>query len=435
MESLATTAALPAKPSVCSEVSSPDQATQVRNGRYETELHPEQSLPPRTTHCFRIAIVTSVHPDFDARIWKYAKLLRQLGHELHLVCPWKVKPGEMDGVVFHPFQRAVRGWARPFQVPLRLGGALLPLLSKVDAVHFHDIDILPWMTLLALFKPVIYDVHENYPEEMLVREWIPNPLRRSLSFLVRWMQVLCAAVIRNIVLVIEAQNDDLFGPTLRKTVVANYATNELLEQVRPDYMKRPTGIIFLGSQYENNGSTLLVEIADCLKRRQPEAKVYAVDRFSTAAYKRQLMAEVARRDLQDTYILLPNVPPHAIMDYLNRCTIAVAPNLRVPKQLRALPTKLFEYMAAGLPIVASDLPQAVTIVEGSNAGLLAPPEDPNSFADAICQLANDRAYAHELGLNGQRALLERYCWESQAGLIQSLYERVLLGCSDRAAAV
>ena len=84
-------------------------------------------------------------------------------------------------------------------------------------------------------------------------------------------------------------------------------------------------------------------------------------------------------------------------------------------------------MAAGLPIVASDLPQAVAIVGGSNAGLLARPEDPSSFADAICRLANDRAYARELGLSGQRAFRERYSWESQAGVIQSFYERVLLG--------
>jgi glycosyltransferase involved in cell wall biosynthesis len=434
MESFVTTATVPAKQDVCLEFPGTDQDKRLRHVRCEAEFHREQPAIHPAAHRFRIAIVTSVHPDFDARLWKYARLLCNLGHEVHLFCPWDVESGKRDGVVLHPFQRVTRRWMSPFQIPWRLGKVLCPMLSKVEVVHFHDIDILPWMTLLSLFKPTIYDVHENYPEEMLVREWVPDPLRRLLSFCVRWMQVLCAAVIRNVVLVIEAQNDDLFGPTLRKTIVANYAATELLQEVRPDYMERPTGIIFLGSQYENNGSGLLVEIADRLRRHLPDAKVYAIDRFSTSAYKQELMAEVGRRGLQDTYILLPNVPPHAIMDHLNRCTIAVAPNLRVPKQLRALPTKLFEYMAAGLPIVASDLPQAVAIVGGSNAGLLARPEDPSTFVDAICRLANNRAYARELGLNGQRAFRERYSWESQAGVIQSFYERVLLGrCSQIAA--
>jgi len=377
-------------------------------------------------HRFRIAIVTSIHLDFDARLWKYATLLRRLGHEVHMVCPWAVKEGEIEGVVFHPFKRVVGRRARSFQVPWRLGQVLLPLLPKVDVVHFHDIDILPWMTWIALIKPVIYDVHENYPEEMLVREWIPKPTRYLLKFCVRWMQLACAAIIRNVVLVTEAQNEDLFGPTLRKTLVANYAALDLRKQVKSDYMTRPLGIVFIGSQYENNGSGLLIEIADRLRRRLPEAKVYAIDRFASPDYKRTLMADVAHRGLQNTYVLLPRLKPDLIMEYLNRCTIAVAPNLRVPKQVRALPAKLFEYMAAGLPIVTSDLPQAMAIVSGSNAGLLAQPEDPDSFVSAICELAADRVYARELGQNGQRAFVNRYSWESQTDIIQRFYERVLL---------
>jgi len=390
------------------------------------QSHP-QLVPLRSAeHRFRVAIVTSIHLDFDARLWKYATLLRRLGHEVHMVCPWAVKEGEMEGVIFHPFKRVVGRRAQAFQIPWRLGQALLPLLPELDVVHFHDIDILPWMTIVALVKPVIYDVHENYPEEMLVREWIPKPTRHLLKFCVRWMQLTCAAIVRNVVLVTEAQNEDLFGPTLRKIVVANYAASDLRQQVKLDYMSRPLGIVFIGSQYENNGSGLLVEIADRLRRRLPEAKVYAVDRFASSVYRQTLMADVARRGLKNTYVLLPNLRPHLIMDYLNCGTIAVAPNLRVPKQVRALPTKLFEYMAAGLPIVTSDLPQAAAIVSGSNSGLLAQPEDPDSFVSAICELAADRDYARELGQNGQRAFVNRYSWESQTDIIQRFYERVLL---------
>lgn len=380
-----------------------------------------------TTHTFRIAIVTSIHADFDARLWKYAKVLRHLGHEVHMVCPWAVQAGEMEGVIFHPFDRVVRRWARPFQVPWRLGQALLPLLPRVDVVHFHDIDILPWMTLIALIKPVIYDVHENYPEEILSRQRIPRILRRALSTAVRWMQIGCGAVIRNIILVADSQHKDLVGPTLHKTMVMNYATVELLRDVTQDYMTRPEALIFLGSQHENNGSMLLVEIADRLRERLPGMKIYAIDRFADPAYRQKLLDKVTHRGLQDNYVLLPNVKPQSIMGYLNRCTIAVTCNLRVPQQINGVHTKLFEYMAAGLPTVASDLPHQVTTLSDANNGLLAKPEDPNSFVDAICQLAADRERARQLGLNGQRCFVERYSWESQANVIQGLYERVMRG--------
>ena len=308
---------------------------------------------------------------------------------------------------------------------MEAGANAVPLLPKVDVLHFHDIDILPWMALLSLFKPLIYDVHENYPEEMLVREWIPRPLRHLLAFSVRWVQIACAAMIRNVVLVAESQHKDLVGPTLRKTMVMNYATVELLRNVTQDYTERADGVIFLGSQYENNGSMLLVEIAERLQKRVPGLKIYAVDRFDDSHYRQKLIDEVIRRGLQDCYLLLPNVKPQSIMDSLNRCTIAIAPNLRVSKQIRALPTKLFEYMAAALPIVASDLPAAATVVRGSGAGLLAQPEYPDSFVDAICQLAADRNRARQLGLNGQRYFVDHYSWESQAETIQQFYCSVM----------
>lgn len=377
------------------------------------------------THHFRIAIVTSIHLDFDTRLWKYAKLLRTLGHEVHMVCPWAVSAGETDGIIFHPFARVLNRVLRPFKIPWRLGRLLLSLLPKVDIVHFHDIDILPWMTLLAFFKPVIYDVHENYPEEMLVREWIPRPLRRLLAFSVRWIQIICAAIIRNVVLVADSQHKDLVGPTLRKTMVMNYATVELLQSVRKDYMARPDAVIFLGSQHENNGSMLLVEIADRVHKRLPEMKIYAIDRFDGLLYRQELLDEVTRRGLQDCYLLLPNIKPHAIMDYLNRATIAITCNLRVPQQINGVHTKLFEYMAAGLPIVASDLPHQVSTISSGNNGLLAQPENPDSFVEAICHLAANRDYARQLGLNGQRYFVDHYSWESQADKIQQFYCSVM----------
>src|SRR6185503_13635079 len=98
---------------------------------------------------YRIAIVTSLHPDFDSRIWKYAKLLASVGHSVSLVCPWDVERNEVrNGVRFFPFQRAKSRMGR-LLTPQRLLRVLIPLLSTMDLVHFHDLDILPIMTILS----------------------------------------------------------------------------------------------------------------------------------------------------------------------------------------------------------------------------------------------------------------------------------------------
>ena len=76
-------------------------------------------------------------------------------------------------------------------------------------------------------------------------------------------------------------------------MVMNYATVDLLRNVTQDYMARPDAVIFLGSQHENNGSTLLIEIADRLHKRLPGMKIYAVDRFADPLYRQKLLDEVA----------------------------------------------------------------------------------------------------------------------------------------------
>lgn len=372
-----------------------------------------------------IAIVTSIHPDFDARVWRHARLLALSGHTVHLVAPWAVEAGSgSDGVIFHPFKKAQSRASRLLNIPMNLLPTLWRILGKVDVVHFHDIDLLPWMTLLALFKPVVYDVHENYPDEMLVREWIPRPLRRPLAWVVRWGQWLCAQVIRNIVLVAPSQEPDFQSFRLRKTYIFNYASRALIDTVKSDLSQREPKVVFIGAHHENNGSWLLLDIAERLQSRAPKIRIVTTGRFFDEKFRQQFSDEIAKRGLGNID-LLPTVKPPQIMDILNQAMIAISPNLRVPQQIKGIHTKIFEYMAAGLPIVISDLPHQIEVVERNNAGLMAKPEDPQTFVDAVIRLVADPVLAAELGRAGQQAYIHHYCYESQLNSILQYYAGLL----------
>src|SRR5687768_662215 len=311
----------------------------------------------------RVLIVTSIHRDFDARIWKHARSLAQAGCQVRLICPWQVADGEVrSGVELRPFARVQHRLLRPLLIPLRLGRRLLPALRDADIIHFHDIDMLPWMALLTPFRTVVYDVHENYPDEMLARDWIPRLLRKPLYHIVGALETSLAQIVRNCVLVVPAQDARFGAKRLRVIHIRNYATRDLLSRVRDDYLSRPDTVVFTGAHHANNGSLLLLDIAARCRARGLDLKFLMTDRFSGDGFRRRLLGEIERLGLGDRVVIRPYVAAHEIMSVLNEGTIAMSPNLRVPTQEKGIHTKLFEYMAAGLPIIASDLPSQVELI-------------------------------------------------------------------------
>lgn len=373
----------------------------------------------------RICFVTSIHPDFDARVWNYGVMLAARGHQVRLVCPWNAPDGSVrEGIALHTFPRARLRLARPFSIPLHLAHKLRPLLPTVDVVHFHDIDILPWMAVLSLFKPVVYDVHENYPDEMLVRQWIPGPLRRVLYHTVRGVQAGLSLVIRNVVFVVPEQQKDFPRRGLRSILVRNYATLQLLDAVKPGYCTRPSAVVFIASNYEANGTFLFLEIATRMLQRRPDLRFIMADRWADPVTRSRALQMIRGRGLHNV-LVVPNVAPQNIVEHLNRGTIAISADLRLPQRINALPTKLFEYMAAGLPIIASDLPHACRLAEQTGAITLCQPENPDSFIRAIEWLDDNRELAFAMGQRGQRAFRERFCWETQAEELERFYAEVL----------
>jgi hypothetical protein len=92
----------------------------------------------------------------------------------------------------------------------------------------------------------------------------------------------------------------------------------------------------------------------------------------------------------------------------------------VPAHLESLPIKLFEYMAAGIPVVASDFPAWRGLV--GDAGILVAPHDVEAIAAAIDTLLDDPDRAEAMGARGREAVRQRFGWEGEAQRLLSLYE-------------
>jgi glycosyltransferase involved in cell wall biosynthesis len=123
--------------------------------------------------------------------------------------------------------------------------------------------------------------------------------------------------------------------------------------------------------------------------------------------------------------LLSPVPPELVEAYAASADVGVSPI--VPSCLNyrySLPNKLFQYMAAGIPLVASDFRQVREVVEGSGCGVVVDTTRPEAIARAIRRILGDPREAAAMGARGRAAVVDRYNWEVSATVLRGVYSEL-----------
>ncbi len=110
---------------------------------------------------------------------------------------------------------------------------------------------------------------------------------------------------------------------------------------------------------------------------------------------------------------------------LEESSVGLVTLLPSPADVESLPIKLFEYMAAALPVVASDFPAWRAIVEEAQCGILVDPTSPSETAEAIDWLLDHPADARAMGGRGREAVLKRFNWEAESSRLLDLYDALL----------
>jgi glycosyltransferase involved in cell wall biosynthesis len=372
----------------------------------------------------KVCILSSVHPCFDVRIFqKQARSLSSAGYEVTLVGIADFQERLVDGVRVLGLPQPSSRWLRPLNWwrVLRMG-----LRERGGLYHFHDPELLMVGGLLKLLtgKPVIYDVHENYPEDILTKEWIPGPLRRVVSLAFRAFEDGAARWMDGIVVV----NDHLaerFAGKSQVATVRNYSRFDSSggEERRGEARAQHTPyFVYAGRISDDRG---LYECAQALARlEERDVELLCAGRIGHVAEEgfRELL-EGQRPESRFKYLGL--LPYEAIPALLRDAVAGLLCFRPTPNNVLGTPNKLFEYMGAGLPVIATDFPFIREVVTDADCGLLVPPEDVEEIAGAMERLLRDRDQAARWGRNGLRAVEERYNWQREEEKLLSLYADLL----------
>jgi glycosyltransferase involved in cell wall biosynthesis len=376
---------------------------------------------PATPALAPLVHLTTVHPRRDVRIFhKEAQTLRTLGRPVILVIAdglgdEQAGPGEVRfvdvGALGRRLTRAVSGSWRAMKAVMALRPAV---------VHFHDPELIPMaLVLKARGYTIIYDVHEDVPRQILDKHWIPRPLRWAVSKTMAAVERVAKWSFDGFV----TATSQIAGnfPAARTVVVQNYPIpSELLVEGGLPYADRPQSVTYIGGIARSRGVREMIEAMALIADRR-ETRLEMAGPMTPASLEGELRGLPGWRAV--TYHGL--VDRASVARILGSARVGLVTLHPTPAYLEALPVKMFEYMAAGLPVIASDFPLWRNIVTEAGCGLLVDPLNPSAIADAITWILDHPGEAEAMGRRGQHAVTSTYTWDREAEKLLALYAKLL----------
>jgi glycosyltransferase involved in cell wall biosynthesis len=363
----------------------------------------------------RAAHLTSVHDAGDTRIvHRECATLAQNGYEVVLVAA-KSERAMPAGVRYHPVPAPRNRLERFTKTQWAVYRAALA--EEADLYHFHDPELIPiGIALSAAGKSVIFDVHEDIPDDIATKPWIWAPLRPVVAAAAAVILRAVQRAFSGIVAATPAIARRYRHPHL--TIVQNLPpVQEFPAYGSAPYDERPPAALYVGQITRLRGIEQMVE-AMGRPDLPPDSRLILVGEFESRELRESVMRLPGwRRVTYHGYKQRSELSPLLAAARMGLLILLPAPN-----HSEAQPTKLLEYMAAALPVVASEaLSRCREIVESTRCGLLVDPLDSNAIADAILHLLAHPREAREMGERGRLAVLERYNWSAEAPKLLQLY--------------
>lgn len=366
----------------------------------------------------KVLVATSVHGRYDVRIFlKQCCSIAGAGNDVTLF----VQDGKgneiRSGVKIVDIGPPPK--ARPTRIvfsPWRMYRLLRS--TTADVIHFHDPELLPVGLLLSLDgRRVIYDTHEDFPRQVLSKHWIQPALRKMVSVLFELFENFAAKRVAAVVCATPfiASRFQRINP--KSIDINNFPLLEEFHvseaEVKPPFTRT---LCYIGAITRERG---ISEVVDALAMVH-DVRLIMCGPFESIRYEEEL-----KKMPGWTSVDYRGIVSRDEVRKIMACSAAgIVTFLPGPNHNDSQPNKMFEYMSAGLPLIASNFPLWRQLVEGGNCGICVDPSSSEEIAVAIERLLGDEGLCKKLGGAGQDAVKNKFNWAIESRKLLNLYQQL-----------
>jgi glycosyltransferase involved in cell wall biosynthesis len=334
---------------------------------------------------------------------KECRSLAEAGFETYLVAPGECRIIDnvtIVGVGEKPANRV----KRMFLFSRTVIEAALKL--NCDLYHLHDPELLPHAKRIKKNgKIVVFDSHEDVPAQILSKHWISKWLRKLISSLYRRIEDRSLYFLDAVVAATNYIGQQFDGRAKQVAVVNNYPRlDDIVYQEKP-FEERPKIACYVGGISAMRGEEVMKEAVRSLDLKLVIAGDHEVKVENNTHY----VGRLTRTEVNSLYAT---------------SRVGFVLFFPEPNHINAQPNKLFEYMAAGLPFVASNFELWKSIIKKYPCGICVNPENVEEVRNACNLLVNNPKLAENMGRLGRKAVVNDYNWDNEVVSLIQLYMKL-----------
>lgn len=363
----------------------------------------------------KIAHLTSAHQRIDTRIFIKECCSLAKNYSTYLIVAdgmgddIKCKVSIIDVGLFNGRRN------RMLRAPIAIFKEALKL--DADIYHLHDPELIPiGLKLKKRGKIVVFDAHEDLPNQILSKHYLSKTKKNILSLLVRYYEKFSLSKFDGIVAATPFIKDKFSQINTNTVDINNYPR---LQEFEVDYSvsKINNQVCYVGGVSNVRGITQMIEALSLTKQN---ITLKIAGNFEDT----QLEKSVKRMSGWEKVNFLGYVGREDIQNILSQSVTGLVVLHPTKSYIDALPVKMFEYMAAGIPVIASNFSLWKNIIEENKCGICVNPLDPYDIARALDYLVQHPNEAIKMGRNGQNAVYRQYNWNNEERKLIEFYHKI-----------